>query len=62
VGVAHTSHFAAPMGQLYGWLPLSDAPGIVFLQIVPLSDAHGISSVAIQHTKQPLTSVILKNK
>ena len=47
---------------LYGWLPLSDAPGIVSLQIVPLSDAYGIFSVAMQHTKQPPTSVILKNK
>ena len=28
VGVALTSHFAAPMGQLYGWLPLSNAYGI----------------------------------
>ena len=31
IGVA--SHTAVPKARLYGWLPLSDASGIVFLQM-----------------------------
>jgi len=38
-----TSHFAAPMGQLYGWLPLSNA--------------YGISSVATQHKSNDISLI-----